>query len=454
MSVTERAAPVDVLVVGGGNAGLCAAISAAEAGATVLLLERAPFEWRGGNSKYTRNVRTVRRADDPAEVYSEEELLSDLVGVSGELPDRRLAELVIEESERLPSWMEEHGIRWQAAMRGTLGLQRTNRFFLGGGKALVNRYYERLEDIGVEVRYEAGVAELEVSGNRFEAAVVDAPGRRHLQPARSLVVASGGMESNLEWLERVWGEAARNFIIRGTSFNDGRLLQHLLEQGAAPVGSERALHAIAVDARSPKFDGGIVTRVDAIPFGIVVNRDGRRFYDEGEDAWPKRYALWGRLLAEQPEQTAHVVFDAAAQGSFIPPLFPPYVADSIRALAVAVGLDAEALSRTVEEFNGAAADGATTGIDPPKSRWAEPIRTPPFYAYPLRPGITFTYRGVRVDADARVVRNGHGAFENVFAAGEVMAGNILSSGYLGGFGMTIGSVMGRIAGQSAARHGR
>lgn len=454
MSGTERAAPVDVLVVGGGNAGLCAAISAAEAGATVLLLERAPFEWRGGNSKYTRNVRTVRRADDPDESYPEEELLSDLVGVSGELPDRRLAELVIEESERLPSWMGEHGIRWQAAMRGTLGLQRTNRFFLGGGKALVNRYYERLEDLGVEVRYAAGVAELEVSGNRFEAAVVDAPGSRHLQPARSLVVASGGMESNLEWLEHVWGEAARNFIVRGTSFNDGRLLQHLLEQGAVAVGSERALHAIAVDARSPKFDGGIVTRVDAIPFGIVVNRDGRRFYDEGEDAWPKRYALWGRLLAEQPEQTAHVVFDAAAQGSFIPPLFPPYLADSIRALAVAIGLDADALARTVEEFNGAAAGGAARGIDPPKSRWAEPIRTPPFYAYPLRPGITFTYRGVRVDPDARVIRNGQGAFENVFAAGEVMAGNILSSGYLGGFGMTIGSVMGRIAGQSAARHAR
>jgi tricarballylate dehydrogenase len=364
--------------------------------------------------------------------------------------------MVIEESEQLPPWMEEHGIRWQAAMRGTLGLQRTNRFFLGGGKALVNRYYERVETLGIEVRYEAGVAELEVSGNRFEAAVVDVPGRRHLQPARALVVASGGMESNLEWLERVWGEAARNFIVRGTSFNDGRLLQHLLEQGAVAVGSERALHAIAVDARSPKFDGGIVTRVDAIPFGIVVNRDGRRFYDEGEDAWPKRYALWGRLVAEQPEQTAHVVFDAAAHGSFIPPLFPPYVADSIRALAAAIGLDADALGRTVEEFNGAAGrgGGAATELDPPKSRWAVPIQTPPFYAYPLRPGITFTYRGVRVDRDARVARNGQGAFENVFAAGEVMAGNILSSGYLGGIGMTIGSVMGRIAGQSAARHGR
>ena len=447
-----RAAPVDVLVVGGGNAGLCAAITAAEAGAKVLLLERAALEWRAGNSKYTRNVRAVRRADDPDETYSAEEFLADLVGVSGELPDRELAELVIDESERLPSWMEQHGIRWQAAMRGTLGLERTNRFFLGGGKALVNRYYERLKDLGVEFRYEACVAELEVSGSRFEAAVVDAPGGRHLQPARALVVASGGTESNLEWLESVWGEAARNFVVRGTSFNDGLLLRHLFDHGAAPIGSERALHAIAVDARSPKFDGGIVTRVDAIPFGIVVDRDGRRFSDEGADVWPKRYAAWGRLIAEQPGQTAYVVFDAAARGSFIPPLYPPFAADSFRGLAARIDVEVASLARTVDEFNEAARNGAATALDPPKSRWAAPIERPPFYAYPLRPGITFTYRGVRVDRDARVVRNGQGAFENVFAAGEVMAGNVLSDGYLGGIGMTIGSVMGRIAGESAARH--
>ena len=221
---------------------------------------------------------------------------------------------------------------------------------------------------------------------------------------------------------------------------------------------------MAVDARAPKFDGGIVTRLDSVPFGIVVNRDARRFYDEGEDFWPKRYAIWGGLIARQPGQIAYSIVDARAVGRFMPSVFPAIEAGSLREIAGAIGLDPAALAATVDAFNRSVRPGAfdpanlddcrTEGLDPPKSHWALPIDTPPFCGYPLRPGITFTYLGVTVDECARVIMQDGRPSANIFAAGEVMAGNILGRGYLAGFGLTIGTVFGRIAGREAARHAR
>jgi tricarballylate dehydrogenase len=219
---------------------------------------------------------------------------------------------------------------------------------------------------------------------------------------------------------------------------------------------------VAVDARSPKFDGGIVTRLDSVPFGVVVNKHGLRFYDEGEDAWPKRYAIWGRLVAAQPDQIAFSVVDAKVTGSFMPSVFPPIVANTIRELAAKLELPVETLEATVAEFNKAVRPGTfdratlddcqTDGLTPPKSHWAQPIDTPPFWGYPLRPGITFTYLGVRVDDTARVVMADGRMAANIYAAGEIMAGNILRQGYVAGIGMTIGTVFGRIAGEGASHH--
>jgi tricarballylate dehydrogenase len=237
----------------------------------------------------------------------------------------------------------------------------------------------------------------------------------------------------------------------------------MLDAGAEPIGDPSQCHAIAVDARAPRFDGGIVTRLDSLPFGIVVNRHAERFYDEGEDAWPKRYAIWGRLIAAQPDQIAYSIVDAKAHGAFMPSVFPPKTAGSIRELAGLLDLPAERLEATVAAFNQAIRPGTfnravlddcrTEGLTPPKSHWAQPIDTPPFWGYPLRPGITFTYLGLRVDASARVMMADGTAAANVYAAGEIMAGNILRKGYIAGIGMTIGTVFGRIAGEGAARHG-
>ena len=274
----------------------------------------------------------------------------------------------------------------------------------------------------------------------------------------------GRVSTNIEWLRKYWGEAADNFILRGTPFAQGLVLRNLLDQGVAPAGDPRQCHAVAVDARSPKFDSGIVTRLDCIPFGIVVDHQARRFYNEGEDIWPKRYAIWGRLIAMLPHQIAYAILDAKSENLFIPSVFPAVRANTIRELAPKLGLEAEALERTVAEFNAAVIPGTFNGailddcrtarIEPPKTHWARAIDTPPFIGYPLRPGITFTYLGVKVDENARVLMDNGKPCRNLFAAGEIMAGNILGEGYMAGIGMAIGSVFGRIAGREAARLAR
>lgn len=465
----------DVIVVGGGNAALCAAIAARHLVPRVLVLERAPEHMRGGNTRHTRNLRCAHAAADQyfSGPYPEEELLDDLIGVTGGPANLDLAKFAIRQSSKLPQWMSEHGANWQQPLAGTLSLGRTNRWFLGGGKALLNSYYRTASRMGVLFRYDALVEDLLIENDRFEAVAVkngesqekSQEKSQELIRARAVVVATGGYEANLAWLKRHWGDAADNFIVRGTPYNDGLLLAALLAKSAQPIGDPRGFHAIAVDARAPKFDGGIVTRLDAIPFGIVVNKLGKRFYDEGEEIWPKRYAIWGGLIAAQPDQLAYCIVDAKTIDRFLPPVFKPYQANSVEGLAAPMSLDPKALRETLEQYNRAAAgntdlrmdgkDGnAARGLDPPKSNWAIPIDRPPFYGLPLRPGITFTYMGLAVDEASRVLARNGRPFPNVYAAGEIMSGNILTKGYLAGFGMTIGSVFGELAGRMAATHAR
>jgi tricarballylate dehydrogenase len=454
----------DVLVVGGGNAGMCAAIMARRGGARVLVLESAIKDFRGGNSRHTRDIRYMHRAATQYVTgpYDENEFWEDLRQVTGGETNERLARLTIRGSEELGDWMAANGVRWQKPLRGTLHLARTNLFMLGGGKAMINGYYDSAAKLGVEIAYESEVRELAINHGEFLSAMVVCDGASQEITAKAIVVASGGFEANISWLKEYWGDAADNFIIRGTRHNQGRMLKELLNHGAKPVGDPRGCHAVALDARAPKFDGGIVTRLDSPPFGIVVNRDAKRFYDEGEDFWPKRYAIWGGLIARQPDQIAYSIIDAKALTHFMPSVFPPLQAASITELAAALSLDPCQLEASVDEFNNGVRPGVfdpgnldscrTDGLEPPKSHWARRIDTPPYYGYPLRPGITFTYLGVTVDEQARVIMQDERPAKNIFAAGEMMAGNILGKGYLAGFGLTIGAVFGRIAGREAARH--
>ena len=458
---------LDVLVIGGGNAALCAALMAREAGASVLVLEAAPREWRGGNSIHTRNLRCMHDApqDVLTDAYPEEEYWQDLLKVTGGQTSETLARLAIRASSNCRDWMRGHGVRFQPSLSGTLHLSRTNAFFMGGGKALMNAYYRSAEQLGVQVRYASPVDRLELRDGCFVAAY---SGAQRIE-ARACVVASGGFESNREWLREAWGQneagewPADNFAIRGTRFNMGVLLRDLIAHGADTVGDPTQSHAVAIDARAPLYDGGICTRIDCVSLGVVVNRNAQRFYDEGEDFWPKRYAIWGRLVAQQPGQVAYSVIDAKAIGRFMPPVFPGEKADTLEQLARQLGLDETAqrtFLRTVHDYNAACRIGRfdhavlddchTEGLTPAKTHWARPLDTAPFYGYALKPGITFTYLGMKVDQTS-AVRFGGQASPNLFAAGEIMAGNVLGKGYTAGVGMTIGTAFGRIAGTQAAR---
>jgi len=373
--------------------------------------------------------------------------------------NERLARITISESAHIARWMAERGVRFQPALGGTLSLGRTNPFFLGGGKALLNALYARAERLGVRVHYDCEVTGLDVEDGHFSVARLRHRGFESAIRARGLIAASGGFQANLDWLEEAWGPAARNFTVRGTRFAQGTLLRDLLDHGMAPVADPDQCHAIALDARAPKFDAGIVSRVDSVPFSIMVNRHAQRFYNEGEDFWPKRYAIWGRLIAKQPDQIAWSIIDSKALELFMPALFPGIQCQTIDRLATACGLDPVALAKTVTDYNAACTGGdfnttvhdgcATRGLTPEKTNWARPIDQPPYYAWPLVPGITFTYMGLTVDENARVQMADRPS-SNIWAAGEIMAGNVLGQGYLAGIGITIGAVFGRKAGEAAA----
>ena len=314
----------------------------------------------------------------------------------------------------------------------------------------------------MNVLYEAAVTHLELNGDKIEWVEYTHEGQNHRITPKAVVVASGGFQADTDWLTRAWGEPAKNFLIRGTPYNRGVVLADLLEQGVQSVGDPTQCHAVAIDGRAPKFDGGIVTRLDCVPFSIVVNKDAERFYDEGEDVWPKRYAIWGRLVAAQPDQIGYVIIDSKSLNLFMPSVFPPLKADTLEDLAKLMGLPPKKLQKTVSDFNAACGDTSnlhpteldgvsTSNIEPPKTNWARAITDPPFYGYSLRTGVTFTYLGLKVDDHAQCSTE-TGPITNLWAAGETMAGSILGQGYLAGYGMTIGTVFGRIAGREAAAY--
>ncbi len=454
----------DVVIAGAGNAALGAALTAAERGARVVVLESSPQEFRGGNSRHTRNFRCMHDAPTnvQTEAYKEDEYFTDLMRVTGGQTNEELARMTIRESPKCFDWMKSQGVRFQPSLSGTLHLGRTNAFFLGGGKALMNSYFAAARKRGITVLYDTEVIGLDIAGGVFRGVTVQQKKGEPFQiKGRALVCAAGGFESNLEWLREAWGPPAENFIVRGTRYNRGKVLKLLLEQGVEQIGDPTQCHAVAVDGRAPQYDGGIVTRLDCVPLGIVVNNRGERFYDEGEDLWPKRYAIWGRMVAEQPDQIAFSIIDSQVIGRFMPSIFPAIRANSIGELAAKLGLPVDAVLATVERYNRSVVPGRfdhnklddcrTEGLTPQKSHWALAIDQPPFFGYPLRPGITFTYLAVKVNCKAAVLMQDGRAARNILAAGEIMAGNILGKGYLAGLGMTIGIVFGRIAGEEAAR---
>ena len=258
MGTADLSKRYDVLVIGGGNAALCAAISARREGRSVLVLEAAPHFYRGGNTRHTRNMRC---AHDTATgtltgPYTEDEFFEDLLRVTNGNTDENLARMMIRQSKDMLGWIVEQGVRFQPSLGGTLSLGRTNSFFLGGGRAMLNALYRTAETLGVDVLYDAEVTALDIEDGTFLGATVGGKVNAQVR-AGALIAASGGFEANIEWLKQGWGEIADNFLIRGTPYNRGSILRMLMDAGAQTVGDPTQCHAVAIDARAHPHRAGL-----------------------------------------------------------------------------------------------------------------------------------------------------------------------------------------------------
>lgn len=491
----------DVVVVGGGNAGLCTAIRAAQLGARVCLLEKAPQVRRGGNSSLTVNLRfayreraelavllapadverLVARAAAPA--YPPEAFLHDLVAASDGRCDRALAGTVAHESWQTVLWLRELGHAWELREGERPGAPPVR--LDGGGAALQTRNFALAEKWGVEIAYEATAARLLVPdgasgtddadkvGGAVAGVEARTPAGLRQFHAANVVLASGGFECDPDLRRRHLGPAWEHVRVRGVPYNTGDGLTMALAVGAAPAGDWSAAHAPPQDLGAPEFTlpgGHFLVQVQSrysFQFGVTVNAEGRRFYDEGEHYGNYTYGAFGARLLAQPQALAYQIFDdrAVRAGLVAPAYFlatGTVKAETITALADGIGVPCEPLERTLADYNRAAPDErarfstacrdglATAGLEPPKSNWSLRIERPPFWAFPIGLGLTFTYGGLRIDPRARVLRADGTAIAGLYAAGEIVGG-LFYRNYPGGSGMMAGAVFGKRAAEDTVR---
>ena len=484
----------DVAVVGAGNAALCAALAARERGASVTVLERAPEALRGGNTRFTAGAMRVaydglddilalvpdlgeaeRRTTDFGS-YPADRFFDDMARVTEYRANPDLVEVLVRESLPTLEWMRGKGVRFMPMFgRQAFEVDGRRRFWgglaieaWGGGPGLVEAEAAAAARAGIDVRYGARAVGLEMDGPRAAGVRVRAGGREETLAARAVVLACGGFEANAEWRARYLGPGWDLARVRGSRFNTGDGLRMALDAGALPVGNWSGCHAVAWDRNAPPFgdlEVGDGFQKHSYPFGIVVNARGERFLDEGADFRNYTYAKYGRAILEQPGQFAWQVFDARADGL----LRDEYrirqatrvEAETLEALAARLeGVDARRFLETARAFNAAVAtdvpfdptvkDGrGTRGLAVPKSNWANPLDAPPFKAFAVTCGITFTFGGIAIAPEARVVDAEGAPIPGLHAAGELV-GDLFYFNYPGGAGLTSGAVFGRRAGAAAA----
>jgi tricarballylate dehydrogenase len=489
----------DVIVVGGGNAALCAALAAREQGARVLVLEKAPEPERGGNSLFTaggfrfahQGLDDLRRdvlvdlSDEEAAAievppYPEEAFYDDLMRLTEHCANADLADLLVRRSRPTIVWMRGQGIRWILMhARQSYKVGDRHRFWgglhveaVGGGQGLVQMLYDRAARAGIQVRYGTGARRLLVDRRGVVMGVVarGADGFEEIA-AGAVVLACGGFEANPEWRTRYLGPDWELARVRGTRHNVGDGIRMAIEIGAQPYGHWSSCHAVAWDLNAPEFGDRKVLDLfqkHSYPLGLIVNVRGERFVDEGADLRNYTYARYGREILKQPQRTAWQLFDQKV----VPILREEYrirevtkvQADTIEELARKCEVDVAGLVRTVQAYNAAVQDTpafspavldgkGTRGIAPPKSNWAQRLDSPPYVGYGVTCGITFTFGGLRVDQEAAVLDTEDRRIPGLHAAGELVGG-LFYHNYPGGAGLMAGSTFGKLAGEHAARSAR
>lgn len=485
----------DVVVVGGGNAALCAALSAREHGATVLVLEKAPEAERGGNSAfagaYMRFVYNsaqdiIDLAGDlsPEDIaisdfgtYTEEQFFDDMARLTQHRTDPDLCEILVKNSNETVRWMKQNGVGFIPTYgRNAFKIDGRFKFWggvtmvvRGGGVGLIDSLSKAAEKKGIEILYNAWARDLVYSDDGVTGVIVTVDGATQQVDAGAVILACGGFEANPEWRTRYLGRGWEFAKVRGSKFNTGDGLAMALRIGAQPYGNWSGCHAASWDRYATEFgQHGVSPNFTrhGYPFSIMVNADGKRFLDEGADFRNYTYAKYGHIVLEQPGQFAWQVFDAKVMHLLYDAYRTKYVtkvkANTLEELADKLeGVNKEQFLTTVSEYNASikkdvafdpnTKDGrCTVGLAVRKSNWANTIDTPPFEACAVTCGITFTFGGVRITNDGQVLNTVHQPIAGLFAAGE-MVGGIFHYNYPGASGLTSGAVFGRIAGRSAAR---
>jgi tricarballylate dehydrogenase len=483
----------DVIVVGAGNAALAASVSARESGAQrVLVLEKAPEEMRGGNTYYSGGLfriafdnteqilRLVPRARElegfveGIEPYPAESFWSDLLRMTTGRTDPELGQILVSRSYETACWMAERGVRFEPAVSlGAVKLGGVIRWPKGAivraaneGVGLSRMWFSVAQRNGISIRYNTAAIRLlqNSQGKVSGVAVRDRNGIYEIS-AGAVVLGCGGFEANAAWRAQFLGRPWDQAKVRGTPHNQGDGLRIALEIGALPWGQWSGCHATPVSADAPPFgDRQLTDKTNRLsyPYGVMINRLGLRFVDEGEDQALFTYAKFGGAILNQPGGIAYQIFDNKV-ADLLEPRYAtsqPIMAQRLDELLRKLELDYEAALRTLNEFNRAAGFGsfnpsardgmATRGLSPPKSNWAQKLDTPPFSAYPVTGGITFSFGGLKVNEHAQVLSTAWSPIPGLYACGE-MVGGLFHHNYPGGSGLMSGAVFGRIAGANAAR---